>query len=114
MSKLNVINWQNVEFGEKIEILPLAHNAASKEIRIVMPKDCVMKEHQAPFAIFVQVLRGRIWFACGEERVEMGEGEMVSLVANEPHSLGGLENSVVRLSLGVGDSVERVSKVLKL
>ncbi len=134
---LSVINWTDVEFGEKIEAIALATNGASREVRIIMPAGEVMKQHRAPYDIFVQVLRGRIWFevagengagaagaagaansgagaAAQNDRVELGGGEMVSVAANVPHSLGAVENSVVRLSLAIGDKIERVAGVLKL
>lgn len=39
--------------------------------------------------------------------------DMISLEANVPHSLGGLEDSVIRLSLNKLDKVQRVNAVLK-
>lgn len=112
---LEVISW-NANDGafasQKVQICELVQNAASKEIQIIMPKDALMKEHKAPFAISVQVLSGRIWFEVGGERVEMGALDMVCLDADVAHSLGGLADSVLRLSLAKADDTKRINAVL--
>ncbi len=109
---MKLLNWlKDVEFTDKLQIDKLIENAKGKEIRIIMPKDVIMKEHKAPGEISVQVLQGKIWFEVNKEKFTFEKGDMISLDAEVPHSLGGLENSVIRLSLSKHDSVERVKSV---
>ena len=60
----------------------------------------------------MQVLRGKIDFSVGNDKVVLNELDMVTLEANIPHALVALEDSVVRLSLSKNDDVGRVFKVL--
>lgn len=101
------------QFGDKVEVGLMLETENTKEIRIVMPKGTVMKEHKAPGAIVVQVLTGAIWFEVDAKRHEFQTGDMLSLDALIPHSLGGIEDSVLRLSLSKIDDVARVRGVLK-
>ncbi|GLH57796.1 cupin domain-containing protein [Helicobacter ailurogastricus] len=84
---------------QALDIQKLFETAHSKEIRICMPKGAQMQEHKAPGAIVVRVLQGRIWFEIGGEKHTLESGDCIALEANVPHSLGGLENSVINLSL---------------
>ncbi|WP_066389077.1 cupin [Helicobacter himalayensis] len=111
---MEIVRWSEGAFekdGVKVQVL--VQNSNAKEIQILLAKNGVMKEHKAPFDISVQVLCGNIWFEVGGERVEMGALDMVCLKASVPHSLGGIEDSIVRLSLAQRDSLARVSAVLK-
>ena len=84
----------------------------SKEIRIVFHKGQVMEDHQAPFAIIVQVINGSINFGLNDEVKIMNAGDIISLKPHEVHNLTAMEDSVVRLSLSKLDSLQRVEKVL--
>lgn len=111
---MQVISWQNAEFQqEKVAVNVLAQNASAKEIQILMPQDSVMKEHKAPFDISVQVLRGVVEFSVGDDTAVLKDLDMVSLKANETHSLRALKDSIVRLSLAQADTLARVQGVLK-
>ncbi len=108
---MQTIQWfENVSFDAGLDIKALLQTDSSKEIRIIMPKDAAMKEHKAPGAIVVQVLQGHIWFEVEGKKSEFKAGDMLSLDANIPHSLGGLEDSIIRLSLSKIDDVKRVWK----
>ncbi|EKS3202356.1 cupin domain-containing protein [Campylobacter jejuni] len=111
---MKIIQWNRAEFNSKeVKINVLIDNEKGKEIQILLAKDSVMKEHKAPFAIHVQVLSGKIWFEVEKEKFELNALDMISLKANVAHSLGGLENSIIRLSLNKSDSIQRVNAVLK-
>ena len=113
MKTFEVISWGDVAFdSQEVKIKPITENNATKEIRILMPKDSIMKQHQAPFPISVQVLRGGIWFEVEGKSLTLKALDMITLQANIPHSLGGLQDSIVRLSLAKSDSIERVNAVL--
>ncbi len=111
---MNIIHWNQAVFEkEKVVLNVLASNPSAKEIQIIMAKDSVMKEHKAPFAISVQVLSGEIWFEVDSSRVILSALDMVSLEPNIAHSLGGIQDSIIRLSLAQADSIQRVNAVLK-
>lgn len=113
MKDFEVILWSDVTFeAQKVKIIPITENDSSKEIQILMAKDSVMKEHQAPFAISVQVLSGEIWFEVKDERLNLKALDMITLKAGIPHSLGGIKDSIIRLSLSKLDSIERVNSTL--
>lgn len=111
---MQIIKWSRAEFNLKeVKINVLIDNESGKEIQILMAKDSVMREHKVPFAIHVQVLSGKIWFEVENKKLELNALDMISLEANVPHSLGGIEDSIIRLSLNKFDSIQRVSAVLK-
>lgn len=95
-------------------ITPILVNDFTKEIRIVFCSGQSMKAHKTSFPITVMIVTGSIDFGVGEERYALTEGEVVALEPNVVHDLNALEDSIVRLSLHKGDSVARVSGVLKL
>lgn len=109
---MKVINWlENISFDNGLEIKALLKTHTSKEIQIVMPQNEVMKEHKAPGMISVQLLQGHIWFEVEGGKYELKKGDMINLQPNVPHSLGGIENSVIRLTLSLNDDVKRVKSV---
>lgn len=105
------IIWRDDKF-DGIKVVKLFEGSGSKEIRINLQKGSMMKEHQAPGAIMVQVLSGKIEFSVGSDVEILNELDMVTLEANVPHALNALEDSIVRLSLSKNDDVSRVFKVL--
>lgn len=101
----------NFNIFDGVKTAMLCESEFSKEIRITMAKDAVMKEHMAPNAIIVQVLRGGIEFEMSGKILVMNEFDMITLPAFIPHSLKALENSIIRLSLSKSDSHTRVFKI---
>lgn len=83
----------------------------AKEIRIVFRKGQEMKEHKAPFPIVVQVLEGIIDFGVENERLLLKRGMMITLEGNIAHDLIAREDSIVRLSLNMQDTTQRVESV---
>lgn len=110
---MEVISWNTQDFSKEISICVKMENENTKEIQILMPKNAIMKEHKAPFAISVQVLSGAIDFEVSGKSVELGLLDMISLEANVPHSLSAKSDSIVRLSLSKKDKIQRISAVLK-
>ena len=72
-----------------------------------------MKEHKTKFPITVMTLRGAIEFTVDNVCYTLNEGDVIALEGNIMHELKASKESVVRLSLHKGDSVERVLGVLK-
>lgn len=80
-------------------IKKILETTVSKEIRICLTKDQSMKEHTAPAPIIVMVLEGKIKFTVANNEYELKKGDTINLDAKIPHSLLGIENSIIRLSL---------------
>lgn len=95
-------------------ITPLIANDFTKEIRIVFRANQSMKAHKTSFPITVMIVAGSINFGVGEERLELKAGDVIALDPNVMHDLHATEDAIVRLSLHKGDTIARVSGVLKL
>jgi quercetin dioxygenase-like cupin family protein len=105
----------DIIYGDSQPIItPMFANDFTKEIRIVFRSGQSMKAHKTSFPITVMIVKGEIDFGVGEERHSFKTGDVVALEGNVLHDLNALEDSIVRLSLHKGDSVARVSGVLKL
>ena len=103
---------ENIKYNiDKPAISIVLETSCSKEIRIIFKKGQIMKDHKAPFAIVVQVIKGSINFGTNEESIELNQGDLISLKANVIHNLTAIENSVVRLTLSKLDTVDRVKNV---
>jgi quercetin dioxygenase-like cupin family protein len=72
--------------------------------RLLLSKGKEIPTHQAPGEITVQCVAGRIAFTAGGETHDLEAGRMLYLRAREPHSLVGLENSVVLVTKLAGAS----------
>lgn len=105
---------ENLDFNDdRIVTKVLLESSFSKEIRILLKKGQVMKEHQAPFPIIVHVLDGEIDFGVEGNTHSLKRGDIITLAASIPHDLTALEDSVVRLTLSKLDKSERVEKVVE-
>ncbi|PID27160.1 MAG: cupin [Candidatus Cloacimonadota bacterium] len=113
MKRFNI--YDGLEYGEdRVKITPMFESEASKEIRITLKKDQVMKDHKTSFPINIEIFEGSIDFGVEGEIFNLVKGDIISLDANVVHNLKGNENSIVRLSLSKNDTVNRVKDVLKL
>jgi quercetin dioxygenase-like cupin family protein len=101
MGHYSVINfYDNAVFSkEKVMINKMLETENSKEIRICLSKDQLMKEHTAPAPIIVMVLDGVIKFSINSSEYLLNKGDIINLAAKVSHSLLALEDSIVRLSL---------------
>lgn len=87
---------------------------AGKEIRIAFKAGQLMKRHQAPFPIVVEVFEGSIEFGVNDDKVVTLEaGDLIALEASVPHDLLANTDSIVRLSLNKLDTTKRVEDVVK-
>lgn len=105
---------ENADFSkDKVSIHKLLETPLTKEIQIALPAGVTMKEHSAPYAITVMLLKGNLDFYVGQDKFNLKVGDLIYLEAKVMHSLTAIENSVVRLSLAKADSLERVEAVAK-
>lgn len=107
---MNIISFlQDTSFNDKkVQITKMYETPFSKEIRICMAKGNVMKEHTAPGAITIFLIKGQVRIDSLEENVELKSGDMIYFDSKVPHSLEALQESVIRLTLSKNDSEQRV------
>lgn len=111
--KLASFNDELIYHESRPTIKVMLNTDAGKEIRIAFRKGQIMKEHQTPFPIVVQVFEGAIDFGVKNEIHHLKRGDMIALSGGVPHDLKATDDSIVRLSLNTADSVQRVEKVVE-
>jgi quercetin dioxygenase-like cupin family protein len=101
MNNYSVTNfYEGIEFSkDKVMVKKILETSVSKEIRICLSKNQLMKEHTAPAPIIVMVMDGAIKFNVENKEFILIKGSSINLGAKIPHSLLGLEDSIIRLSL---------------
>ncbi len=103
----------NLEFNsEKPTITVLLETNNTKEIRIAMKTGNLMKKHQTPFPIVVEIFDGAIDFGVNGEVLTLTKGDIIALDGAVPHDLKATKDSIVRLTLTKHDKVERVESVI--
>lgn len=104
--------FENLEFNEtKVAVSVLLKTSNSSEVRILLKKDQVMKEHQAPFPIVIEVFDGAIQFGVNGESQTLNRGDIISLDASVPHDLKGISDSIIRLTIHKNDTIERINSI---
>ncbi len=104
----------NLTYNEdKPAISVLLETDSTKEIRIAMRKDQLMKKHQTPFPIVVEMFEGNLNFGVEGEVHHLKRGDILALEASVPHDLMAKSDCIVRLTLSKSDSVQRVEKVVE-
>ena len=110
MKTASLVN--DLQYNEdKPAVKVLLDTDTSREIRIAMRKDHVMKEHKTTYPIVVEIFEGEISFGVKGESYELKKGDLVYLEGNVPHDLRAKQNSTVRLTLTKADTAERVQEV---
>lgn len=103
---------KGVDFSaNKLQTTVMLETPFSKEIRIVLPKEQIMKDHKAPFPIIIHVLVGHIELGVEDTFHLMQTGDAISLDANIVHCLKAKEDTIVRLTLSKQDTIKRVNEV---
>lgn len=99
--------------ADKPMITVLFETDFTKEIRIVMQKGTVMKQHKTKYPIVVELVVGSIDFGVNKETLQLHKGNLLSLNGNIPHNLKANEDSIIRLTLTKYDTAGRVEDVAK-
>jgi quercetin dioxygenase-like cupin family protein len=68
-------------------------------IRLVVPAGKEIPTHRVAGEITVQCLEGRVAFTAGDTTRELGACELLYLSGNEPHSLRGIEDASVLVTI---------------
>lgn len=106
---------KDLEFNpDKPTVTLLMETESTKELRIAMRKDQVMKEHKTPFPIAVEVFKGEVNFGVKGEVYHFKQGDLLALEGNVPHDLTALSDTVIRLTLSKKDALSRVEGVSEL
>ncbi|MFT6809138.1 MAG: quercetin dioxygenase-like cupin family protein [Saprospiraceae bacterium] len=104
---------KDAEFNDQKPVFKVLLNTSStKELRIMMRKAHVMKEHPAPHPIVVEVFSGSIDFRVEGEVYLLEKGDLITLSSRISHDLLAHEDSVIRLSLSKNDNVDRLKEVI--
>lgn len=98
-----VVNGTSVAWLDLLEACPVVAGAIVSKPLLNRPEGRVVvfamdagqeiSEHRAPFLTTVHVLDGRLDFAAGGERREMGPHDWLVMPPNAPHALRALEAS---------------------
>lgn len=67
--------------------------------RLVIPKDKEFPSHEVSGPITVQCIAGKILFTAMGAAQELHSGQLLYLMPGEPHSLRGIEDSVILLTI---------------
>jgi len=68
-------------------------------IRMVIPSGKKVQEHQVSGEVVVQCLEGRVAFNCGGTQQSLEAGQMIYLSGDEPHSLEGIVNASLLVTI---------------
>tara|TARA_R110002051_G_scaffold3131_6_gene16850 strand:- start:1549 stop:1893 length:345 start_codon:yes stop_codon:yes gene_type:complete len=111
---MNIISFtDSPNFNDqKIVTQVLLETTFSKEIRILLKKGQLMKEHKAPFPIIIHMVQGKIDFGAENAIHPLKAGDIITLDSNVPHDLSAKDDSIVRLTLSKLDTAERVVGVV--
>ncbi|WP_394972789.1 cupin [uncultured Croceitalea sp.] len=105
--------YNNLEYKEdKPAVTILLETSFTKEIRITLKKNQIMKEHHAPFPIVVHIIEGKIDFGVDNRILKLEKGGLIALESSVPHDLRAEEDSIIRLTLNKADKASRVEKVI--
>ena len=77
----------------------LLKTAHLEVVRLVMPAGKHILTHTAPGEMMVQCLEGRVEFTVQEEAHELTAGDLLHLPPDEPHSVRGLEDGSLLLTI---------------
>lgn len=104
---------KGADFGsDRIKTQVILETSFSKEIRIILPKGEVMKDHKSPFPIIIHIVDGYIELGVQGKYSLMQTGDIIDLNGDVIHNLIAKENTIVRLTLSKHDKVERVNEVV--
>ncbi len=111
MMKIESFNEELDYSDDRIVTKVILESPFSKEVRILLKKGQIMKEHKTPFPIIVHVLEGEIDFKVQGLVHQLKGGAIISLKGNTSHNLTAKKDSIVRLTLSKLDAAERVEKL---
>jgi len=67
--------------------------------RIVLTKGKELPEHTIDYPVIIQCIKGLIELRTTRATQSIGPGQLVHLIADDPHSIAGLDDSIVLLTI---------------
>ncbi len=113
MQRINILKKQSFN-DDKVAIMVLFETKTTKEIRIMFKEGQMMKKHQTPYPITVEIVKGELDFGVEDEVYNLIKGDLVALEGAVAHDLTAKTDCIVRLTLSKLDSVSRVKNVVSL
>lgn len=105
---------EGLSYGDEKPVIQLLFETDNtKEIRIALGKEQVMKKHQTKYPIVVEIFEGEIEFTVYDEKHNLKKGAILALEGGVMHELLGIKDSIVRLSLSKADTINRVFSVIR-
>jgi quercetin dioxygenase-like cupin family protein len=114
---LNILEWRKImaiphaQSGQVIDVRPLGTALATAQthtlirtadfevIRLVLPSGKEIAEHKAKGEILVQCLEGTVAFTFAGKTENLRPGDLLFLNTGEPHSVKGVEDSSILLTV---------------
>lgn len=99
----------NIEYqqGTKPAANVLFVSDFTREIRFVFQQGQLMKKHQTPFPIVIEVVNGKIDFGIDGRVETLVSGDLVALDGGIAHDLVAQTDSIVRLTMSLTRTIDR-------
>lgn len=110
--KIKSFNDSVVFNAKRVQSKVLIETPFSKEIRILLKKGQLMKEHKAPYPILIHLIDGTVELGFSGKVMLMNSGDIIALEAGVLHDLIAQTNSTIRLTLTKQDSADRLKEVI--
>lgn len=94
---VDLASWADDLPNEKTKVIVKTN--AMELARLVLPKGKEFPSHQAPGAIVVHCVQGKIEFTTMGRTQELHDGQLLYLMPGEPHSLRGVEDAIILLTI---------------
>ncbi|AAC07054.1 cupin domain-containing protein [Aquifex aeolicus] len=83
------------KFGEKPVSELVYEDENAKVIRFYLKKGQEIKPHTSPSSVYITVLKGKVTFTAGEEKIKGEQGSTIYYEPNELHGFVAEEDSVL-------------------
>jgi len=94
---VDLASWADDLPNEKTKVIIKTNDI--ELARLVIPKGKEYPNHKVSGPIVVQCLQGKVELTAMGATQELHSGQLLYLVAGEPHSLKGVEDSVILLTI---------------
>lgn len=81
-------------------------------VRLIVSKGALLKQHQVPGSLTLHCLEGRVELGLDSTTIELGAHEWVYLEGGAPHSVRGLEDSSLLLTIILPRTMEKPANPL--
>jgi quercetin dioxygenase-like cupin family protein len=96
---VDLASWANDLPNEKSKVI--IKTDAMELARLVVPKGKEYPSHQVPGPIVVHCVQGKIELTAMGRTQELHDGQLLYLMPGEPHSLRGVEDAIILLTISL-------------